>query len=299
MPRLEGGGLVLPLARACRSKPDSPDPAAEGAAAQIVDDLLPVRFAVDQVVHVVEVTFVVVEFFGDAGLEKATHDLVGLAFAVMLFPGGCRLCFPEIGEVLAGRGERHVVLVIGKTLVPHHANAIETFVGSLAKSKVIGGLRFGVLSEKYAALVGVGDPGTGETDWRYIPRVYFIRDHYETPGDGIPALCRLVISGIGLTTTECIAEGIEDFHVQYGIDTDRNGIANIYTSTPTLSEMENAVSSRVYLLARSISTDPHFTNDTQYMLGDATIPAANDGYYRRVYSTTISLRNTIARSLMQ
>ena len=142
-------------------------------------------------------------------------------------------------------------------------------------------------------------PGTGETDWRYIPRVYFIRDHYETPGDGIPALCRLVISGIGLTTTECIAEGIEDFHVQYGIDTDRNGIANIYTSTPTLSEMENAVSSRVYLLARSISTDPHFTNDTQYMLGDATIPAANDGYYRRVYSTTISLRNTIARSLMQ
>lgn len=142
-------------------------------------------------------------------------------------------------------------------------------------------------------------PGTGQTDWRYIPRIYFVRDHYETPGDGIPALCRLTIAGIGLTSTECIAEGIEDFHIQYGIDTDRNGIANIYTSTPTLSDMENAVSSRVYLLARSIDTDPHFTNDTQYVLGDATVAAANDGYYRRVYSTTISLRNTAARSLMQ
>ena len=142
-------------------------------------------------------------------------------------------------------------------------------------------------------------PGTGQSDWRYVPRIYFVRDYYETAGDQIPSLCRLAISGAGLTTTECIAEGIEDFHVQFGIDTDKNTIANLYTSTPTLSEMENAVSARVYLLARSIDADPHFTNDTQYVLGDSIIPAANDGFYRRVYSTTISLRNTVARSLMQ
>lgn len=142
-------------------------------------------------------------------------------------------------------------------------------------------------------------PGTGQSDWRYLPRIYYVRDHYETVGDGIPSLCRLTIAGAGLTSTECIAEGIEDFHVQYGIDTDRNAIANVYTSTPTLAEMENAVSARVYLLARSIESDPHFTNDTQYVLGDVVVPAANDGFYRRVYSTTISLRNTIARSLIQ
>jgi len=142
-------------------------------------------------------------------------------------------------------------------------------------------------------------PGTGQSDWRYMPRIYFVRNYYETAGDQIPALCRLAISGAGLTTTECIAEGIEDFHIQFGIDTDKNTIANIYTSTPTLGEMENAVSARVYLLARSIDADPHFTNDTQYLLGDAIVPAANDGFYRRVYSTTISLRNTAARSLMQ
>jgi type IV pilus assembly protein PilW len=142
-------------------------------------------------------------------------------------------------------------------------------------------------------------PTTGQSDWRYIPRVYFVRDHYETPGDQIPSLCRLVIAGTNLSTTECIAEGIEDFHVQFGIDTDVNGVANIYTSRPTLSEMENAVAARVYLLARSIDADPHFTNGTQYRLGDSIVAAANDGFYRRVYSTTISLRNTAARSLMQ
>ena len=142
-------------------------------------------------------------------------------------------------------------------------------------------------------------PGVGESDWRYIPRVYFVRTFYETLGDQIPALCRLVISGSGLTLTECIAEGIEDFHIQFGIDTDRDTIANLYTATPTPDEMENAVSARLYILARSIEPDPQFTNDTQYVLGDAIVPAANDGFYRRVFSTTISLRNTVARSLMQ
>jgi type IV pilus assembly protein PilW len=142
-------------------------------------------------------------------------------------------------------------------------------------------------------------PGVGESDWRYIPRVYFVRTFYETPGDQIPALCRLVMAGSGLTLTECIAEGIEDFHIQFGIDTDGDTVANLYTAAPTPGELENAVSARLYLLARSIEPDPQFNNDTKYVLGDATVPAANDGFYRRVFSTTISLRNTVARSLMQ
>jgi type IV pilus assembly protein PilW len=105
--------------------------------------------------------------------------------------------------------------------------------------------------------------------------------------------------GAGLTTTECLAEGIEDFHIQFGIDVDQDAVANFYTAKPTLAQMENAVSARVYLLARSIDADPHFNNDTQYVLGDTTVAAANDGFFRRVYSTTIALRNTMARSLMQ
>lgn len=142
-------------------------------------------------------------------------------------------------------------------------------------------------------------PATGQSDWEYSPRIYFVRDYFETPGDQIPSLCRLVLSGVEMTGTECLAEGIEDFHVQFGIDTDQDAVANLYTSLPSPSEMESVVSARVYLLARSVEADPHFKNDTEYMLGDAAVPAANDGFYRRVYSTTISLRNSMARSLMQ
>lgn len=142
-------------------------------------------------------------------------------------------------------------------------------------------------------------PGSGQSDWRYMPRVYFIRNYYENASDQIPALCRREIVGIGLTQTQCIAEGIEDFHVQFGIDTDGDAIANLYTSIPSMNDLENAVSARVYLLARSVEADPHFNNDTQYVLGDAPVDVANDGFYRRVYSTTVALRNTASRSLMQ
>jgi type IV pilus assembly protein PilW len=142
-------------------------------------------------------------------------------------------------------------------------------------------------------------PGSGQSDWRYMPRVYFIRNYYENAGDQIPALCRQEILDDALSETQCIAEGIEDFHVQFGIDTDEDAIANLYTSTPSLDELENAVSARLYLLARSVEADPHFNNDTEYVLGDADVDAANDGFYRRVYSTTVALRNTASRSLMQ
>ena len=47
-------------------------------------------------------------------------------------------------------------------------------------------------------------------------------------------------------TVTCLAEGIEDFHVQFGIDTDADGYANQYVSSPTLAQIEGVVSARVY-----------------------------------------------------
>ncbi len=142
-------------------------------------------------------------------------------------------------------------------------------------------------------------PALGQSDWAYVPRVYFVRDYYETVGDGVPALCRLEIVGSGLGNTQCIAEGVEDLHVQFGIDTNNDGVANLYTAVPTLAQMETAVSARLYLLMRSIEADPSYINGNTYNLGDVAIAAFNDQFYRVVYSTTIALRNSVAHNLMQ
>lgn len=129
----------------------------------------------------------------------------------------------------------------------------------------------------------------GFSDWRYLPVLYYIRNE----GAG-PRLCRSSLDGLGLaalSVDECIADGIEQFHLQYGIDTDLDGIANRYLANPTLAQIADAVTVRIYVLARATQPDPFYTNTKSYILGDVVIEAANDNFYRRVFSTTILLRN--------
>ena len=141
-------------------------------------------------------------------------------------------------------------------------------------------------------------PAQGESDWRYRARVYFVRDYYRDVGDGVPALCRMQLAGLSLGDTQCIAEGVEDLHIQFGVDLDADGVANLYTSEPTLEQMENVVSARLYLLMRSIEPDSFYSDQNSYVLGDVVVPSPNDGFTRTVSSTTVVLRNTLARSLI-
>ncbi len=136
--------------------------------------------------------------------------------------------------------------------------------------------------------------GTGPNFWEYDPAIYYIRNYSVNSGDGIPALCRKelqVSSGNPSLSTECLAEGIEDMQVVFGIDTDKNGVANEYVSNPTTAQLDEAVSVRIYLLGRSVDADYSYTNGKTYNLGNASSYSPGDHYYRRVYTTTILLRN--------
>lgn len=142
-------------------------------------------------------------------------------------------------------------------------------------------------------------PTAGFEDWRYISNVYYIRSYSNTPGDDIPSLCKkyLTASAGGLaqpTMAEiCLAEGVEHFHVQYGLDTDtpKDGVANMYVSNPTNIEVSTqAVSAKVFVLARATRADPNFANNKTYTMGDRQV-TVDDNFYRRVFSTTVGLRN--------
>ena len=93
----------------------------------------------------------------------------------------------------------------------------------------------------------------------------------------------------------CLAEGVEYFHIQYGLDTDspKDGIPNRYMSDPTADQVsKEAVLARIYVLVRSKTEDPEFSNNKTYHMGDRTI-TVNDNYYRRIYSTQVVLRNPL------
>lgn len=137
--------------------------------------------------------------------------------------------------------------------------------------------------------------------WEYVSRLYFVRNYAETPGDGVPTLCRAILgrSAGGGVEIEPLAEGIEDVQIAFGIDTDGDAIANRYAVDPSEDELELAVTARIQLLVRSIGRDFSYTNDKTYRLlskPDQSFEGAQnneDHYYRRVIQTTVMLRNPI------
>jgi prepilin-type N-terminal cleavage/methylation domain-containing protein len=130
-------------------------------------------------------------------------------------------------------------------------------------------------------------------DWEYTPRIYYIRNFAQTAGDGIPTLCRKVlVPGVPPTLgDECIAQGVEDLQVEFGIDTDNNGSANAYVTNPTLAQLQQVASARILVLGRSVRMDPSYTNPKTYQLSNEPAYTPNDNFYRRVFSSTIVVRN--------
>lgn len=141
--------------------------------------------------------------------------------------------------------------------------------------------------------------------WEYAPTVYYVQD------TGIPALHRLYL-GSGLTMQdEKLVDGVEAFHVLFGVDTDLDGVANQYKANPTPAELKNAINARVYVLVRSVDNEPGYTDDKKYWLGDicysvaggncntltdASATAAPQRYHRRVFTSTVALRNPAFRA---
>ncbi len=136
---------------------------------------------------------------------------------------------------------------------------------------------------------GVGS-GSQVDYWEYLVKVFFVQNYSANTGDNIPTLCAESLSGNSIIA-ECYVEGIEDIQIEFGVDTDADGVANQYKSSPSASELATAVSARIYVLARGINTVAGYTNSKTYSLGEKTVAAKNDGYMRRVFSTTVQMRN--------
>ena len=132
------------------------------------------------------------------------------------------------------------------------------------------------------------------------PAIYFIRNYSNTPNDGTPALCRKVLGGGPTPTmvTECIAEGIENLQVEYGIDTSRNGSVDMHVTAPSAADLEAVISVQVHVLARTAAADRSYVNNKTFLLSNAAPYAPADSFRRRVFSTTVSVPNIRGRALL-
>ncbi len=128
--------------------------------------------------------------------------------------------------------------------------------------------------------------------WEYYAKIFYLRNYSIDEDDDIPTLCEasLVNSAI---THRCLVEGIEDLQFELGIDSDDDFVADQYKSTPAAADFDNAVSVRVHILLRSVNTISDYTNTKSYRLGSKSVDAFNDAYIRKVFTTTVMLRNFV------
>jgi type IV pilus assembly protein PilW len=136
--------------------------------------------------------------------------------------------------------------------------------------------------------------------WRLREQVYYIRDCSVTcsPSDGVPTLVRLELES-GAMKVVPLVEGIEEMHVDYGIDNTADGLPDVWsrcdaaTPTPcTAADWANVTAVKVYVLSRNLETSRGYVDNKTYAMGlyGSTV-ATSDGYKRHVYMAQVNLPN--------
>jgi type IV pilus assembly protein PilW len=134
-----------------------------------------------------------------------------------------------------------------------------------------------------------------------VARAYFINPATNTAtnrcgGGAVPSLYRLGLVN-GTPTVEEVAYGVEALQVQYGIDSapapDGDDSVDSYVDAagPTDAMWDQVVAVRIWLLVRAECPDTGYTNSTIYSMAGADLPAFNDSYRRKLYTSTVRLRN--------
>ncbi|MDH3768592.1 MAG: PilW family protein, partial [Gammaproteobacteria bacterium] len=136
------------------------------------------------------------------------------------------------------------------------------------KSNGIVGLLF---KDPVAAPPAVAVPAPA-TDWLYVPSIWYVRTHANDAdsADGIPTMCRkfLDTSGTPSMIEECMARGVEDLQIEFGVDTDGDGVVDQYLANPAAALMPRVIAVRLFLLSRSVDPQQGYTNGKTYQLGN-------------------------------
>lgn len=120
----------------------------------------------------------------------------------------------------------------------------------------------------------------------YLTRIYFIDKE-----NNVPILKRAELVN-GAFTTVSMVEGIEDFRVEYGVDANKDGSPDSYTTAPVWVDV---VSVRVSVLVRNIEITAGYTDTKSYNLGSTAVGPFNDHFKRHVYTSVVRLNNPSGR----
>lgn len=132
------------------------------------------------------------------------------------------------------------------------------------------------------------------TWWEWRSHIFYLRNYSQSPGDGIPVLCNERLGSA--MRSVCLVEGVERLQLEFGIDSNGDGVADSLMRAPTPADLANAITARVYLLARSLRELHRRPQAQAFRLGATEVTLPPDRYLRRVFSATVPLHNIRAQA---
>lgn len=115
---------------------------------------------------------------------------------------------------------------------------------------------------------------------------YYVAD--STSGDGTALFRR---NGTG--PAEELADGVENLQLEYGEDTDGDGVPNVWRTAGAVARWDRITAVRVALLVASVRGRMSDTDQRQFDLLGETVGPFDDGRLRRELTTTLALRNRL------
>jgi type IV pilus assembly protein PilW len=147
---------------------------------------------------------------------------------------------------------------------------------------------------------------------QYYKHIYFVGTDNGS-GVNIPTLKRLELC-VGESDcpasgwrTSPLVEGIEQFNVEYGLDTDGDGAPDKYVDNPNdepagacddacrIQNWMNVVTVQLFVLARNLDPTPDYADSKTYQLGNLAYTPTATAYRRHVYSGLVRIVNPSAR----
>jgi len=145
---------------------------------------------------------------------------------------------------------------------------------------------------------------------QYYTHIYFVNAD-NGAGDAVPTLMRLELTGTGWSVVPLV-EGIEEFQVEYGLDSDGDGAPDAYVANPSdypkgacggacpVNNWMNVVTARFHFLARNLDASADYVDVKTYELGldenGNPVTVTPGGSYRRhVYGSLVRVVNAAGR----
>lgn len=133
-----------------------------------------------------------------------------------------------------------------------------------------------------------------------ISRIFYVADCNVCSEDQIPTLKMLDLQGTTLVET-ALVEGVENMQLEYRVDTNNDGIADLLNQTATqvnaANHWANVMAVDVNILARNNDATPTYSDEKTYTLGSTTDgptgrSAADKKFKRHVFAITVRASNT-------